>query len=250
LHYMFAPYPLPVDSQFIRSSLAHALARLLMAVQILQLFLQQTTPHLPIWLAPCGAAALVFASNVRSPAPVHARLLWIAAAFICLFALYCGRSRRRLPGLAGAGALRRATLAGALLLIALLGSGSSWALQEHERTIERFITDYLGYGSSSRQAGFNPNGRLEAVTAWRANNSHQIVLRIFSDREPGYLRGAVFDKYQGSSRDTSYTPWVSTSPRLPLPQISASRSDPALRPGDSLYGLSPARNTPVRVLDI
>src|SRR5690606_2143331 len=37
LHYMFAPYPLAVDSQFIRSSLAHSLARLLMAVQVVQL---------------------------------------------------------------------------------------------------------------------------------------------------------------------------------------------------------------------
>jgi protein-glutamine gamma-glutamyltransferase len=250
LHYMFAPYPLPVDSQFIRSSLAHSLARLLLAVQVVQLFVHHPNSRLPIWLAPCGAVTLVFATNVRSPESVHFRLLFLIAAFVAVFALYSARVRRIVRGAPRFGWLRWGMMSAALLLVVLLGAGSSWALQEHERTIERFLSDYLGYSGGSRRAGFNPNGRLEAVTAWRADGSQQIVLRIFADDAPGYLRGAVFDKYQGSSRETSYTPWVATSPRRPLPQIAASRGDLQMRPEDQLFDVSDDRSLPRRTLDI
>jgi protein-glutamine gamma-glutamyltransferase len=250
LHYMLAPYPLAVDAQFVRSSLSHSLARLLLAVQVVQLLLQHPTGRLPVWLAPCGAVTLAFATNVSSPESVHFRLLFLIAAFIAVFALYSGRARRLVPGAPRSGWFRGGAMSAALLLVVLFGSGSSWALQEHERTIESFLTDYLGYSSGSRRTGFNPSGRLEAVTAWRADGSGQIVLRIFSDEAPGYLRGAVFDNYQGSSRETSYTPWLATSPRRPLPQIAPARSDPELRPGDVLYEVSADRSASRRTLDV
>jgi protein-glutamine gamma-glutamyltransferase len=250
LHYMFLPYPLPVDSQFIRSSLAHSLARLLLAVQVVQLFVLHPTGRLPVWLAPCGAVTLAFATNVRSTESVHFRLLFLIAAFIAAFALYSAGARRVVSGAGRFGWLRWGMTSTALLLVVLLGAGSSWALQEHERAIERFLSDYLGYSGNSRRAGFNPSGRLEAVTAWRADGSGQIVLRIFSNEAPGYLRGAVFDKYQGSSRETSYTPWVSTSPRRPLPQSPPSRGDLRPRPGDRLFEVSTDRSLPRRTLDI
>lgn len=250
LHYMFAPFPLPPDSQFIRSALAHSLARLLISVQVLQLFLHHPRGRLPFWLGPCSAITLCFAANLSLPGGRHTPLLGFIAAYIALFAVYSNRTRQAVPAAGSRRVLRWVVLSLILATGLSLGTGASWALQRHERDIEWFLSDYLGYGGRAARAGFTPTGRLESVTAWKTDGAERVMLRIFADDAPGYLRGKVFDTYRGSSRDTSYTPWIATLQRRPLNPIERTREHPRGRPGDSLYEITPMTAAPSRVLDI
>lgn len=250
LHYMFAPFALPIDSQFIRSSLAHSLARLLISVQVLQLFLAHESGRLPIWLGACGAVTLAFATNLRVPEAMHDQLLALVAAFMAFFSLYGSRARQAVNTLSPFAWTRWLAMTVALLLAVLLGTGAAWALQKHERDIEWFLAEYLGYSGRTTRTGFNPSGRLESVTAWRAEGGETAVLRVFADEAPGYLRGMVFEKYRGSNRDTSYTPWLaSEKSRLLMPAV-APRDHPKLRPGDRVFKVADGDTPFTRVLDV
>jgi hypothetical protein len=250
LHYMLAPFQLPIDSQFIRSSLAHSLARLLLSVQILQLFLEHESGRLPIWIGACGAVTLAFATNLRVPESMHILLLGMIAAFMGTFALYGHRARLAVASRPDMLWPRWLVMSSALVLALLLGTGASWALQKHERDIEWFLAEYLGYSGRTTRTGFNPTGRLESVTSWRADGGETAVLRIFADEAPGYLRGMVFEKYRASSRDTSYTPWLTSEKNQPLTPAVLSRSHPKLRPGDRLFKMAGGEPRFTRVLDI
>ena len=249
VHHMAAPFPLPPDYEFIRSDLAHSLARLLITIQVLQLYLFQPRGRLPVWIAACGAVAVAFAADVSIPEEMHFRLLGIIAGFVAFFAMFGNHSRTPVsePTSLGLGRvlLLTAALAGALSM----GSAAAWAMRKHERTIESFLADHLGYGGHSIRAGFSPSGQLESVTQWKAHGADRVMLRIFADSPPGYLRGKAFDTYQGSSYETSYTAWTATTPRRPLRPADPGRT-PSVRAGDRIYDLSPSQPLDLRVLDV
>jgi transglutaminase-like putative cysteine protease len=88
------------------------------------------------------------------------------------------------------------------------------------------------------------------VTQWKAHGKERIMLRIFADSAPGYLRGKAFDTYQGSSHDTSYTAWVATTVRKPLVPNNVGRTPPRVRAGYRVYDLTSSPLPDAQVLDV
>jgi transglutaminase-like putative cysteine protease len=256
LQHLIWPFPIPPDAQFINSPLAHAVARFLLVTQVLQLFLEHPEGRLPVWLAGLGAATLPFAANLQVDASVQESLVWLFAAFVGAAAMYGSQARRPVESSSGAGGgwnrARRSLLGVLLLTVMVGGSAAALFLQRYERKIELFLTDFLGSERTAASAGFSPDGRLADVLEWRSLGADRIALRVFSDREPGYLRGKVFDVYSEPAWDRSWATWSTQQGPKPIGTTPAPRDLPRIRSEDPVYRVSRggAAARVYRVLDV
>lgn len=240
LHYLIAPYPFPEESLFLRTPLAHSVARCLIGIQLLGLATRQSTGLPPIWLAGLGAMALPFAANIQLRESRHGTLLVWIGAFIAASALYSAQARRRIAtDVRPSCGFRRVVLASALLASVLLGGGSAIALQRYDRQIETFLRDYLGGGQGMTRSGFAPSGRLNDVLAWKTLDANRVALRVFCEREPGYLRGRAFDTYQRPDWESGWRSWSTDLRMKPLRPVSSVPGLPPVRGGERVYELSP-----------
>src|SRR5439155_14107215 len=102
-------------------------------------------------------------------------------------------------------------------------------------------------GSRGRQPsenafiGFSPQAPLGSLQLLKLSVSNEVALRVVSERVPGYLRGAVFDRFTGASWESQIDWQPVLIPRDPLPRHLASsfRMTGSARPERSLFVLRP-----------
>ncbi|MBX3438105.1 MAG: hypothetical protein KF861_11485, partial [Planctomycetaceae bacterium] len=196
LEALVSPFPFSEDALFVRTPFAHTVARYLICVQLVSLVVRRPSDRPPIWLAGLGALSLPFAANINLPDARHYVMLTWIMGFVAVAAVYGSHARRPVEtSNLSRSPLRASLLAGSLLAALLLGGGGSLALLRYERDIEFFLQEFLGQGAGSTRSGFSPNGRLSDVLTWKTTDADDVALRVYSDRQPGYLRGMAFDTY-------------------------------------------------------
>ncbi|MBI1320167.1 MAG: DUF4129 domain-containing protein [Candidatus Hydrogenedens sp.] len=214
-----APFSTPIEYK-----LLHAFAGWGLAVQVFLLcarpsFLDEgrRTRWIALGIA-VVAAATSYEANLAELRVISA----VHAAYTVAAALYLwGRIEwpRRIP--------LRPALAGAALLLAGIvaaGLGSAHLVREYALQIDLALGRMTtGAGERAAPPGLSGQGGLHAITDTQNQNRMDILLHAEAAEAPGYLRGNVFDKFEGlrwlpSSARESETLLPSESDTLPEPE--------------------------------
>ncbi len=136
-------------------------------------------------------------------------LAGMAAAAMTAF--YFAAERRYLPGLRPRASLMPRTASFVVLLIAMIGAG--WAntiVSAHQYDINRVVTSLAARLYSARSMGYSDRGDLRSMRYLKTRATRETVLRVFSRRMPGYLRGRAFTR-PSWWRQRQYAPGVKTT---------------------------------------
>jgi len=218
LSYLIAPPRIALRSVSIGSREVYVLAQFLIAVQILQLYLRRPEGRLPTWLLGVGTLCMVFGTNVAPITSERTVFLWLTLSFAATALFYIAASRRQSSS-AGARAfsLRSALAIGAVAGALALGWTASTLLYQYQRQLEDLFQQLAGSPRSSRRVGFSGRAKLSSVTRFREEGANNLALRITSETQPSYLRGAAFDTLTGPQWQCALpTQFVSASPQPPL----------------------------------
>ncbi|MCA9074666.1 MAG: transglutaminase domain-containing protein [Planctomycetaceae bacterium] len=236
LSHFFFPFDFTLDEHFMGTPVFHVVARILIAVQLVTLFLKSRTDRPPLWLTGVGALCLPVTLNIRVSAQHQQIVLWDVLAYVGIAAMYGSAWRTSLNRRnSGRQWLRASILMSALTTSLLLGGGSALALQRYDRELEWFIGDYLGYRPPSARPGFTTAGRLSDVSNWKITESEEVALVAFSEEAPGYLRGVVFDIYQTPKWDKAWTVWTAEPKLEALPNVKPPRGLKGINPHHPLF---------------
>jgi protein-glutamine gamma-glutamyltransferase len=195
----FAPAEFEFRRAFINTPLAYEIACFCIVIQLVTLFAREYVSRLPIWLLGVSVIGLIFASDVRLTGFGRTGMLMLVPLYVVAWIAFAASSRRPVAIPAGRGRWFRMGVM-ALVTVTSLSAGTAGAvfLREHERELEQAIAAYLALSDPGRTgAGFSGRGGLSDISAWKSIYGEQITLQVASQREPGYLRGRVFDYFRG-----------------------------------------------------
>ncbi|NOX52947.1 MAG: transglutaminase domain-containing protein [Planctomycetes bacterium] len=155
--------------------------------------------RLPLWLPLLGVVALICFADIRVTQFERLIFQTLSIAFAICCAVYCGSHRTFIGRL---NPTRRA-LRGMISLSTLVAAGVlAWiaasALYRYEQRIDEWLLRFSQPFWGHRLVGFSGTSRLGSLVFWKSADANRIVLRIESDREPGYLRAKVFDRLERS----------------------------------------------------
>jgi transglutaminase-like putative cysteine protease len=111
---------------------------------------------------------------------------------------------------------RKVAVAGVLCLFGVATLVASPLVGRFWRRFEEFLNAHLGDRGRVSEIGFTTQSHLGSVTISRSFRSEQVVLRVESPDEPGYLRGAAYDTFEASSwqNNSRWTMLTATTPGL------------------------------------
>ena len=210
IQWAFAPYEPSHLRTFILYSLAHAGGQYGLALQTAYVW---TRRNGELWSAAfpvCGVCVLMAAGDVQTNHLQNIIFQAFVLAFVILTAVYFSWARIALPH-------HRPRPWGGRLMLSGLAVGLTCAasivgsqlLERSWSTIERIYTEWMLTGGQEGAAGFSRQARLGSISDRPGALDQVPVLRVYSKEEPGYLRGAAFDRYRGSN-------WLNDAPRFDL----------------------------------
>jgi transglutaminase-like putative cysteine protease len=158
---------------------------------------EEDSPQLPVpyprTFVLLGAVAMVGTGVVRATDYQQILYGFLGAAFV-VTALVFGAAAtetarpptRRLGGY---------ILQVAVLTVALLaGAAASSLIAAYGNEIDQYLAGALSDRNSPQTVGFSRRSRLDSISEMRGMNQ-AIVLRVYNDTAPGYLRACVYDTY-------------------------------------------------------
>lgn len=238
LYYFLSPVQILIEDPLFFPLQTHLIARILISICLVTLFLRHDRDRPPIWLAGMGAVCLPFAVNLPLGYSDHHTLLYGIIAYVGVMALYGNEWRRRRVALSRRHRWPRAIALFVTLSTSLLiGAGSAYALQRYEKNIEYYLEEFLGYDSRAVRPGFTIGNRLNDVSNWKTAKADELALRVFSESPPGYLRGVVFDTYQSPRRNESLTVWTGQEGSSVLHRMEPPRGLPISKLHGQLYSV-------------
>jgi protein-glutamine gamma-glutamyltransferase len=210
----FSPFPGSYE-------LNHALAQLLLVIQILLLGMRRfdkddtLTGFSPWYLMPfLGAAQLALIADFVEQSPWQRQASVAGAScFALLFGAYLfaatnGIARRRR-------AFFPIMLCVALLLAAALaGTQISRVAAPSVVKLDVFLFQLFQPRTGPSQAGISNRSTLQSIRSLRETNGNRIALRIEGDAPPVYLRAYARDRFDGRE-------WTSLSDFIPLQPVPA-----------------------------
>ena len=233
----------PEHMAFFNTAVGYEAARFLIFLQVSHLYLRRPDGRLPSWLAGVACLSLILGMNIRLTDETTMKSAILCLAFVGGLALFALTNRRQV---ARAGSYLP-TVAAVLVVGAglALGAGTAALFRHYEGELERLLLGRTDLHLNERVSpGFGGRGGLHEISSWKQYSGEQVMLRITAESAPGYLRGMVFDTFQGSN-------WIEgTGQRVVGVTLSPSLSP--LRPGEELYLL---RDEPIppgrlRTLDV
>lgn len=225
--------------------LANTIAQYLLIVQLAQFFVRRGDDRMPQGMPALGLFTLVFASITSAWGWYSIAFQFLAIAFTLLSAVYLGGYYRSADAHStSTGRTRPVVTVVLLLLIALTAWGGGTALKFFQNNVEAATMQWTRLLVARNTISFSGGGSLESVTEEKHLDGKHVALRVFSDENPGYLRGAVFDYYGGTEWeyvDTERTRW----PARTLPA-----GIPAPPPGRWVFGIDNTAQGPWSRYDI
>ncbi len=252
LKHQVVPPKVAIDQIFIRTEVALGIAQCVLALQVMTLFFvhrerwstiervtaglpalpagivsssqlpREAELPLPLLLPSLGCVALVMSFDVQV-SRTHGRMITqiLSICFAISIAFYYASTRNRLRD-ASAGQVRRAPLTryaaffAIISLVATLAWAGSIGLYTYEDKIAAWIANMVNTEAKQR-AGVSNRSQLGNVAWQKLRDADGLLLRVYSEKSPGYLRGMVLDTMEQSS-------WRSPQPdeddAPPLRQLS------------------------------
>lgn len=224
LKWNLAPYDPPTVMGFVMYPLMHAAAQFFLLVQVTRLWARRPDRPLPVYLPLLAVLVFICLGDVGLSHYGRMRRMYqngtlALVGLSCLF--YSMARRRQEPPSARARWVRPILTVGVLLTCTMITRASnSWVLSRWS-DLEQIFMRAAGPRAHTEQGntfvGFSGQAPLGSVQLLRSVLSDEIALRVVSDQAPGYLRGAVFERYtpQGWGWQANWVPLMHT--RRPLP---------------------------------
>jgi len=154
--------------------------------------------RLPLWLPLLGVVALICFADIRVTRWERLVFQALSIAFAICCAVYCGSHRRFIGQLSPARRILRGMVSASTLVAAgVLTWIAASALYRYEQRIDEWLLRLSRPFWEHRVVGFSGTSRLGSLVFWKSADEDRIVLRIESDRAPGYLRAKAFDRLEG-----------------------------------------------------
>lgn len=245
-----APFEVEPSRGYINSPMAFDLALYCMLTQIGVLF-GYVGKRLPVWFPVFPVITMLLLSDVTIHTRDERYALLAADVLVAVTAgLIFRLSRRPAPATVRTnGSVSNGWVPHviATVLVAAIGCGSALLLVNFERSIDRFLADWLGVGRGGvARTGFTGGGDLASVAEWQSTGSDKIALRVFSDAAPGYMAGRTFSSFNGSSwtRDWQLRPMPQTDLVVFRSELSRETNSDAIaldvdKQGRTLFALAP-----------
>lgn len=224
LKWNLAPYEPPTMTGFVSYPLMHAAAQFFVLIQITRLWARHPSRPMSVYLPLLAVLVFICLGDVQTSKYGRMRRYYQHAtlSLVGLSCLYYSLARRRQE--VPAEALRWVRPTASFVILATCAytarAGNAWVL-ERWATIEQLLNRAAGARLPSERrnlfVGFSGQAPLGSVQLLRSHLSEEIALRVTSDRPPGYLRGAVFERYtpHGWEWHSDWMPMSHT--RRPLP---------------------------------
>ena len=200
--YILYQHEFSLDRLAIRTPLAFAAAQFVMTVQLRQFFDSHYDPFLPNSFPLLGVGVFILTGDIL----VHGSKGVYYQVFVFSFVLMAGvfyqfghvvRSQKKKVKKKWVVYLVRANL---FAVIWLLGWLTATGLNRYERELDQLyyrLIEPRTSGMASR-AGFSTISKLGSLTNQFDSGAQQVMLRIKSTDEPGYLRGRAFVQFFNS----------------------------------------------------
>jgi protein-glutamine gamma-glutamyltransferase len=215
----FAPFEPEGLRTLLAFPLAHACGQGLMCWQVAALWSRENR-----WLQyipPAGILAAMCWGDVELDTADRRLFTASLLAALTCHAFGMGASFHTVRSIGSRGVLgRRAAIGGVMALFLISTLIASPLVNRFWKRFEEFLNAHLSERGRVAEVGFNTQSHLGTVTVSRSLRSEQTVLRVESQEEPGYLRGAVYDTFEGNSWH-SLSRWVMLS--ATSPGVSRSR---------------------------
>lgn len=242
---LLAPYERAINIGIFRfPALAHAVGQFAFAFQALQLFVRPTYGPRPIvwlkgawgmdvWFPLYGVVVLTTGGDVIADGPGH-RVFQagvLAYAFLTLV-YFSSRSPIRITQDHPLHWLKRMSGAAVIGVAVVIGFVTSTFIQTFGDQFDTFVVRVMSGTPNLAATGFGTTSQLTSINQMK-NGNNTPVLHVYSDGAPGYLAGAVYERYMGNR-------WTSNSRRYPVPPASSPPDGvTTLRPGLPAYQLRP-----------
>jgi transglutaminase-like putative cysteine protease len=233
LKWNLAPYEPPTVTGFVMYPLMHAAAQFFVLAQVTRLWARRPDRALPVYLPLLAVLVFICLGDVGLSRYGRMRRMYQngTLAMVGLSCLFYSVARRRQEPLSSHARWVRPTLTvGVILTCAVTArAGNSWLLSRWS-DLEQLLLRASGSRPHTERKnpfiGFSGQAPLGSVQLLRSVISDEIALRVVSEQAPGYLRGAVFEKFtlHGWELQSDWLPLVQA--RRPLP--SGHRFEPAM----------------------
>jgi hypothetical protein len=226
LRWNLAPYEPPTMKSFLNYPLVHAAGQFFLLTQVVRLWARRPDRPLPVYLPLLAVLVFICLGDVQLYKYDQERRIYEYAtlALVGLSCVYYSMARqRREPTSPSARWFRSAASLGVLIVCVVSSHvGNSWLLEKWS-DLEQWILRASGSrppsGRQNLTIGFSGHAPLGSMQLLRSVLDEQIAVRVVSDRPPGYLRGAAFERY--TSRGWEFhSDWIPISrSRKPLPAV-------------------------------
>ncbi|MBI3117344.1 MAG: transglutaminase domain-containing protein [Candidatus Hydrogenedentes bacterium] len=206
-----------------------------LALQLCLLFYRpknaQTLAH-PKWFVLLGTLVMTGLGTASASPAYHARygaiaLAFVSAALVLGFPLASSReakARVAVPRM----------LRGVFLVVAACFAWTGASLiSAYGNELDALLVRGLGENYPLQTLGFSRNASLNSVTRIRSQ-ADEVVLRVFSESVPGYLRGCVYDTYSNGR-------WSSTAAERSAEVETVASAGVRLRPDHRLFRITPGK---------
>ena len=224
LEWILAPYEPPTFTPYVMYSLMHAAAQVFLLAQVTRLWARRPDRPLPVYLPLLAVLVFICLGDVYL-APFGRRRQMYQNGTLALVGLSClfysVARRRQEPPSAHARWVRPTLTVGVILVCVVTARAGNTLLLSRWGELEQILLRASGPRPHTERKnhfiGFSGQAPLGSVQLLRSVVSEEIALRVVSDQPPGYLRGAVFERYTPHGWELQ-TDWLPTSySRKPLP---------------------------------
>lgn len=243
LKLLLAPHEFTSSQMFIRTQLAHEIARFCVTLQCLLLY-DSDSRRLPPWFIGLGWTSVIFVSDLRVASDRVAFTILLYVLYGLTTVAFCSTLRRSSRDVVRGRWLRTTLLVIAVILATGSGLSVAYGLNRYERQLEAALAEFLGLRMANQSTvGFSGRGGLNDVSYSKRHGSDEVMLRVHDADGPMYLRGKVFDQFASNVwRGSRVSRHIGPSP--PPPDVSLVRSN------DRLYRLRVGEPRPDAVVDI
>lgn len=197
--YLLAPHEYNFFSLFLFSSFAHATAGFLVLLQVALAWRQSSQVRLPSWYVALAAVVMICVADVQVSEQQRADFEWLSAAFALTAALFLGSGHTRTQPRARGRMVRVIAATSVLAIAGFLGITGGRALFHYTRNFEGLLQPAQQGGPGSRWQAEATRRRLGRRPFDRRGNDLEIMLRVYSQQPPGYLKVAAFDRFDAST---------------------------------------------------